>query len=134
VQPTALIFIILIFGLMWLLFIRPQRRKQQAQKDLLSNVGPGDEIVTAGGLYGTVRSVEDDTVLLEIAPGLEVKLAKRAVAAVMPPEEELDEDELDEDEEDDEEELDEDVEAPVSEDEAAAGAVTQSDPTAEARR
>jgi preprotein translocase subunit YajC len=133
VQPTALIFIILIFGLMWLLFIRPQRRKQQAQQDMLSNVGPGDEIVTAGGLYGTVRSVDDDTVLLEIAPGLEVKLAKRAVAAVMPPEDELDEDE-EEDEEEDEGELDEDVEAQDSEDEAAAGAVAQSDPTADARR
>jgi preprotein translocase subunit YajC len=131
VQPTALIFIILIFGLMWLLFIRPQRRKQQAQQDMLSNVGPGDEIVTAGGLYGTVRGVEDDTVLLEIAPGLEVKLAKRAVAAVMPPEDELDENE--EEEDDEEDELDEEVEAQASEDEEAA-AVAQSDPAADARR
>ena len=54
---------------MWLLLIRPQRRKQQEKKDLLSNVQIGDEIVTAGGIYGTVTDVDDSDVTVEIAPG-----------------------------------------------------------------
>jgi preprotein translocase subunit YajC len=132
VGQTSLIFIILIFALMWLLFIRPQRRKQQAQRDLLSNVSAGDEIVTAGGLYGTVRGVEEDALTLEIAPGTEVKVAKRAVAAVIPPEEEEDFDE----EEDDSEEPDVagGDEAVIEADEEPADAVAQGDSTAEARR
>jgi len=93
VSATALIFIVLLFGLMWVLFIQPQRRRQRVQQQMLDEVGPGDEILTAGGLYGTVRAVDDDEVLLELAPGTEVRLAKRAVAAVLPPEE-PDEDEV----------------------------------------
>src|SRR5262249_41096427 len=135
VGANVLIFIVLIFALMWLLFIRPQRRKQQAQRDMLQNVGPGDEIVTAGRLYGTVRSVEDDALSLEVAPGLEVRIARRAVAAVIPPEEEevededLDEDEVEEDAEDGaEEHAEADESAVASEaDEEPAEAVTQAD-------
>ena len=85
---------------MWLLLIRPQRRKQQEQQDLLSNIQVGDEIVTAGGIYGTISDVEDDEVTVEIAPGTRVRMAKRAVAGI------LTEDEEDEEyEEDDEDEL-----------------------------
>jgi preprotein translocase subunit YajC len=85
VSATALIFIVLLFGLMWVLFIQPQRRRQRAQQQMLDEVGPGDEILTAGGLYGTVRAIDDDELILELAPGIEVRLAKRAVAAVLPP-------------------------------------------------
>ncbi len=80
-----LIIIVILLALMWLLLIRPQRRRQQQQAQLLGNVVPGDEILTAGGLYGTVRAVKDDEVALEIAPGTEVRVAKRAVAAIIPP-------------------------------------------------
>ena len=80
-----LIIIVILLALMWLLLIRPQRRRQQQQAQMLGNVAPGDEIVTAGGLYGYVRAVKDDEVTLEIAPGTEVRVAKRAVAAVIPP-------------------------------------------------
>jgi preprotein translocase subunit YajC len=141
VGTNALIFIVLIFALMWLLFIRPQRRKQQAQKDMLQNVGPGDEIVTAGGLYGTVRSVEDDALRLEVAPGLEVRIARRAVAAVIPPEEEeaededLDEDEVEDAEDGAEEHAEADESAVANEaDEEPAEAVTQGDSVSETRR
>ncbi len=85
---NVLIIIVLLFGLMWLFFIRPQRRRQMTQKQMLEELKPGDEILTAGGLYGYVRSIdEDDEVTVEIAPGTSVRLAKRAVAAVIPPEE-----------------------------------------------
>ena len=82
--------IILVFGfaLMWLLVVMPQRRRQAAQNAMLSALDVGEEVVTAGGLYGTVTAVEEDDLRLEIADGVEVRLAKRAVAAVIPPDEE----------------------------------------------
>ena len=82
-------FLIIIVGLllvMWVVMVRPQRRKQAQQRDMLENVSEGDEILTAGGFYGTVSAVEGDDLRVEIAPGTEVRVAKRAVAAVIPPE------------------------------------------------
>jgi preprotein translocase subunit YajC len=91
-----LIIIIAIFALMWLFVIRPQKRRQVAQQELLQSVSEGDEILTAGGLYGTVRAVEGDEVTLEVAPGTNVRLAKRAVAAILTQDEEPEEPEEDE--------------------------------------
>jgi preprotein translocase subunit YajC len=84
---------------MWLLLIRPQRRKQQEQQDLLSNVQIGDEIVTAGGIYGTVTDVDDGDVTVEIAPGTNVRMAKRAIAGILNDDEEEEEYEEGEDDE-----------------------------------
>jgi preprotein translocase subunit YajC len=95
----ALIIIVVLLGLMWLLLIRPQRRRQAEQQQLLTNLQVGDEIVTAGGLYGTIERVDDDEVMVEIAPQTTVRIAKRAVAAV-----------LGEDEEEEPAEIDEEVE------------------------
>jgi preprotein translocase subunit YajC len=80
---SAYIFILALLALMWFLIIRPQRRRQQAAQQLLTKIDVGKEIVTAGGLYGTVTSVEGDEVRVEIADGVEVRIAKRAVAGVM---------------------------------------------------
>jgi len=102
---------------MWLLLIRPQRRKQQEQQDLLSNIQVGDEIVTAGGIYGTVASVDDDDVTVEIAPGTNVRMAKRAVAGILTEEEEEEEEYEEVDEEDEEPENEADEEPPAAEEE-----------------
>lgn len=77
------LFIIVVLAALWLLLIRPQRRRQTKQKTLLESLSPGDEVVTAGGLFGTVRSLQDDEVRLEIAPGTEVRIARRAVAGIV---------------------------------------------------
>jgi preprotein translocase subunit YajC len=103
----ALIIIVVLLVLMWLLLIRPQRRKQQAQQDLLSNVQVGDEIVTAGGIYGTVSEVGEDEVTVEIAPGTHVRMAKRAVAGIITEEDDEEYEEVEEDEDEDEDEADE---------------------------
>jgi preprotein translocase subunit YajC len=85
-------FILLLLAAFWLLLIRPAQRRQKQQQALVSEVDVGDEIVTAGGLYGTVTELHDDEIRLEIAPGLEVRLARRAIAGVMPePDEDLEE-------------------------------------------
>jgi preprotein translocase subunit YajC len=76
-------FLIILLGLgaMWLIVIRPQRRKQKLQQSMQSDLAVGDEIVTAGGVYGTVTQIGDDDVHVEIAPNVEVRLARRAIAA-----------------------------------------------------
>ena len=76
---------------MWFLLIRPQRRRQQAAQHLLTQIGVGKEIVTAGGLFGTVTADEGDEVRVEIADGVEVRIAKRAVAGVVSEDEEPEE-------------------------------------------
>jgi preprotein translocase subunit YajC len=84
-----LIVIVAMFALLWLFLIRPQRRRAQEHRELLTRVNVGDEILTIGGLYGNVLAIdEDDDLKIEIAPGTEVRIARRAVAAVVPPEEE----------------------------------------------
>lgn len=75
--------IVLLFAVMWLLVIRPQRKRQAEQRRILESIAPGEEVLTAGGLYGTIRSVDDDEVRLEIAPGIDVRVSRRAVSAVL---------------------------------------------------
>ena len=84
-----LILIVAMFALLWLFLIRPQRARAQAHRELITRVEVGDEILTVGGLYGNVIEIdEDDDLMLEIAPGTQVRVARRAIAAVIPPEDE----------------------------------------------
>jgi preprotein translocase subunit YajC len=82
------IFIIAILILVWFLLIRPQRRRQLDSQRLLDSLTVGQEIVTAGGLYGTITALEDDEARVEIADGVEVRVAKRAIAGVLSEDEE----------------------------------------------
>jgi preprotein translocase subunit YajC len=93
------IFILVILVLMWFLLIRPQRRRQQDSERLLGSLEVGQEVVTAGGLYGTITALDDDEARVEIADGVEVRLAKRAIAGVLSQEEQEAPDELVETEE-----------------------------------
>jgi preprotein translocase subunit YajC len=81
------IFIIAILILMWFLLIRPQRRRQVESQKLVDSLMEGQEVVTAGGLYGTIKELYEDDVRLEIADGVEVRVAKRAIAGVLSEEE-----------------------------------------------
>ena len=83
-----LIFLAAILAVFWFLLIRPQRQRQAAHRNLLAELSPGDEVVTAGGILGTVRSIADDHVLLEVTPGTEIRVAKEAVTGVRPKAEE----------------------------------------------
>jgi len=77
------VFILILLVLMWFMLIRPQRRRQMETQRLLDSLAVGKEIVTAGGLYGTVTALEDDEAKIEIADGVEVRVAKRAIAGVL---------------------------------------------------
>jgi preprotein translocase subunit YajC len=89
---ATLILLVAMFALLWLLLIRPQRQRQQTQKRLLDSVEPGDEVLTVGGLYGIVQEIDDeDDLIVEIADGIHVRIARRAIGGVVKPEEEDDE-------------------------------------------
>lgn len=91
-----LIIMALMLGVMYVLMIRPQRQRQAQQQATIENAGVGDDVLTTGGIYGTITQVEDDDVVVEIAPEITVHMTRRGIAAVLPPEEE----EADEDVED----------------------------------
>ena len=80
--------IIIIFAFLWLVLIRPQKKRQQAAARMLNTLNIGDEVLTAGGIYGEITGVEDDAVQVQIAPGLEVRVARKAIGAVIPKDEE----------------------------------------------
>jgi preprotein translocase subunit YajC len=93
-----LIVMVLLLVVMYVLMIRPQRQRQQSQQRMIESAGVGDDVLTSGGIYGTVTEVEGDDVVVEIADGVSVHMTRRGIAAVLPPE---DEDEAEEDEDED---------------------------------
>jgi preprotein translocase subunit YajC len=81
-QNTLLVvYLVVMFGAMWFLWIGPQRKQRKQTAEMLAALKPGDKVITAGGVYGTVRSIDEDTVDLEVADGVVVALAKAAVVA-----------------------------------------------------
>jgi preprotein translocase subunit YajC len=91
-----LIIMVLMLGVMYVLMIRPQRQRQAEQQSMIGGAGVGDDVLTTGGIYGTITQAEDDDIVVEIASGVTVHMTRRGIAAVLPPEEE-EEDESDED-------------------------------------
>lgn len=81
--PTILMFgaIIVIF---YFLAIRPQNKRAKAHREMVSNIGKGDEVVTNGGMMGKVTDVDDSSITLEIAKDVHVKHQKHAIASVLP--------------------------------------------------
>jgi preprotein translocase subunit YajC len=82
-----LIVIVVLVFLFWLFIVRPQRRQTAEQRELLESLEPGDEIVSAGGLYGVIREIDGDELRVEIADGLVVRMARGAVAGFVEPDE-----------------------------------------------
>ena len=71
--------LILIFGLMYVLMIRPQQKKVKAQQALVSSIQAGDEVVLNSGIFGVVKDVEDDILWLEVFDGIELKVLRGSV-------------------------------------------------------
>lgn len=70
---------LLLIGVMWALLIRPQQRRLRQHQALVASLEAGDEVLTSGGIYGVIRSVDDDMLALEIAPGVVVRVLRAAV-------------------------------------------------------
>ena len=95
-----LILIVLLGVGFYVLMIRPQRQRQAQHQSMIDNVDVGEDVLTTGGIYGTIARVEGDDLVVEIADGVTVHMTRRGIAAVLPPEDEESEDEGDEDEDD----------------------------------
>lgn len=80
-----LIPFVLLLALMWFLLIRPQQARVRRQRELVSSIAVGDEIVTAGGIIGTVRVLTDDELRLEVSPGVEMRLLRVAISRRLDP-------------------------------------------------
>ena len=70
----------LMFVVFYFLLIRPQQRRARAQKELMSGLDVGDEVVTIGGMYGTITDLDDSSVTVEVADGVEIKMRRNAIA------------------------------------------------------
>ena len=79
---SGFLIIVIVLGLAWFLLAVPARRRRSSHEAMQDSVGVGDEVITAGGIHGTVLEITDDLVDLEIAPSVVVKLDRRAIAAV----------------------------------------------------
>lgn len=116
-----LIVMVLMLAVMYVLMIRPQRQRQAQQQSMIDGASVGDDVLTTGGIYGTISEAEGDDIVVEIADGVTVHMTRRGIAAVLPPEEGVE----------DEEEVAEQDEPGVTDDEepvsAAAGEVSAGD-------
>lgn len=110
---VTLLPLILLFAVMYFLMIRPQQRRRREAQQLQSQLAPGDEVVTIGGLYGTIVDTDDETVTLEISPGVHTRYARPAIARVVAKAET----------EEEEEEYEEEAEQPAKADDVAARVV-----------
>jgi len=94
-MPT-LLMMLLLFGAMYFLFIRPNKRRRQQVEEMQKSIGPGDEVLTIGGLYGIVSEIDDDKVVLEVSPGVYNTYSRSSISRVVTAAPSLDElDELD---------------------------------------
>jgi preprotein translocase subunit YajC len=97
-SPLGLLLpLVLMGGVFYFLLIRPQRAQRQRQQALLRALEVGDEVMTAGGMYGTLTEIDDDTdtVTVEIAPGTRVRMLRRAITQRLTEEEDAYDDEED---------------------------------------
>ncbi len=119
---AIIIWILVFFGIFYFLAIRPQRRQRQAHSEMVTMLKKGDEVVTIGGIFGTVTKIGDDWVELEIAKRTKARFLKRAISSITSIVEDEDEDEDEYIEAADDDVVDETDAAPADEAEEVADA------------
>jgi preprotein translocase subunit YajC len=108
-MSAYILWIPLILLVAWLMIIRPQRNARRRAAELSSSLDVGDEVVTIGGLYGQIVTIDDRSVELDVAEGVTLRFARRAIAGKAPVDEPEDDDvEDDDDLENDDDDLEED--------------------------
>jgi preprotein translocase subunit YajC len=75
-----ILYIALFIGMFYFLLIRPQQKQQKQRAQLINSIKQNDRVVTLGGIYGTIKSVGDQSLVLEIADNVEIEVLKSAVA------------------------------------------------------
>ena len=77
---TIILVMALIFGVFYFLLIRPQRKRQKEHQRLVEELKRGDNVITAGGIYGVIESVSEDSVVIKVESGTTMRVAKNSVA------------------------------------------------------
>ena len=77
---SLIFFLVAMVAVFYFLLIRPQQRRQRQQRSLIESVEVGDEIMTIGGIFGTVREMDDESVTVEVAPNIEIRFVKSAIS------------------------------------------------------
>ena len=77
---SMLIMLVAIFAIFYFLMIRPESKRRKERQAMIDSLSRGDRIVTIGGLYGEVQDVHEDRVVIRIAEGIKVEVAKSAVS------------------------------------------------------
>ena len=87
----TLIFVVGLVVIFYFMLIRPQQKRMRQQMELMNSLRSGDDVMTSSGIYGTISEVEEDTVLLEVAEDVVIRVAKSAIARVFTKHEEEEE-------------------------------------------
>jgi len=74
-----IIFVVLIFAMMYFLMIRPQRKRQREQQELLQQIRKGEKVIISGGIYGQIENVSEETVVLKLESGATIRVLKSSV-------------------------------------------------------
>jgi preprotein translocase subunit YajC len=74
-----LVFLVVIFGLFYFVMIRPQRKRQKEHEQLMQELQKGDNVMTAGGIYGRIESVSEDSVVIKVESGATMRVARNSV-------------------------------------------------------
>lgn len=82
---TIILFLILMFAIVYFLMIRPQRRRQKEHEELMTELRKGDRVITAGGIYGQIESLSEDSVILKVESGATMRVARVSIAAKRKP-------------------------------------------------
>jgi preprotein translocase subunit YajC len=75
-----LIFLVVIFALFYFVMIRPQRKRQKEHQTMMSNLQKGDRVITAGGIYGTIDSLNEESIVIKVEGGTTLRVARGSVA------------------------------------------------------
>jgi preprotein translocase subunit YajC len=75
-----LVFLVVIFAMFYFVMIRPQRKRQKEQETMMQGLQKGDRVITAGGIYGTIENVSDDSVVIKVESGTTLRVNKGSVA------------------------------------------------------
>jgi len=86
---SSLIFLVLVGAVFYFMLYRPNKRRIDQHRSLIDSIEVGDEVVTIGGLFATVREITEEQLHLEVAPGTTVRLAKSAIARRIEPQDEI---------------------------------------------
>ncbi len=81
---SMIIMVVAFFAIFYFLFMRPQQKRHKEHQKMLAAMSKGDEVVTSGGILGRIKDLDEQFITLEVAPGVDHKVQRNAVSAVLP--------------------------------------------------